>query len=68
MPFLRGLVDADRAFTVAVTGTPDDPAMRVGIEHVAVAAVETLLLSGLFLVVDVAESAWSLEVEDRLLH
>jgi hypothetical protein len=32
-----------------------------------VAAVETLLLSDLFLVVDVAESAWNLEIEDKLV-
>lgn len=70
--FLQRLVDTDRAFTVAVTGSPDDLAVRVGIgkwiEHLAVAAIETLLVSDLFLAIDVAESAWSLEVEDRLLH
>jgi hypothetical protein len=29
--------------------------------------VETLLISDLFLVVDVAESAWNFEVEDKLV-
>ena len=33
----------------------------------ATAVFETLLLSGLFLVVDVAEMAWSLEIESKLL-
>jgi hypothetical protein len=28
--------------------------------------VETLLLSELFLVIDVAESAWNIEIEDKL--
>ncbi len=45
--------------------------MRVGIgkwiDHLATALIETLLLSDLFLVVDVAEMAWSLEIEKRLI-
>ncbi len=69
--FLRGVVDADRALTVMVSGEPDDFTVRVGIgkwlEHLGVAAVETLLISDLFLVIDVAETAWNFEVEDKLL-
>lgn len=69
--FLRGVVDADRALTIMVSGEPDDFNVRVGIgkwlEHLGVAAVETLLISDLFLVIDVAETAWNFEVEDKLL-
>ena len=69
--FLAGLVDADRALTIFISGPPDDCLVRVGIgkwlAHLATAAVETLLLSDLFLVVDVAESAWNLEIEDKLV-
>ena len=69
--FLRGVVDADRALTIMVSGEPDDFTVRVGIgkwlEHLGVAAIETLLISDLFLVVDVAETAWNFEVEDKLL-
>lgn len=69
--FLRGVVDADRALTIMVSGEPNDFTVRVGIgkwlEHLGVAAVETLLISDLFLVVDVAETAWNFEVEDKLL-
>lgn len=69
--FLRGIVDADRALTIMVSGEPDDFTVRVGIgkwlEHLGVAAVETLLISDLFLVIDVAETAWNFEVEDKLL-
>jgi hypothetical protein len=36
------------------------------LEHLGVAAVETLLLSALFLPVDVAEMAWNLEIENKL--
>ena len=31
------------------------------------AAIETLLISELFLVVDVADSAWNVEIEDKLV-
>ena len=69
--FLRGVVDADRAMTITITGTADDVSVRVGIgkwlQHLGVAAIETLLISDLFLVVDVAESAWNLEIEDKLI-
>lgn len=69
--FLRAAVDADRALSVMISGSPDDFIVRIGIgkwlEHLAVAAVETLLISDLFLVIDVAESAWNFEVEDKLV-
>ena len=69
--FLRGVIDADRAMTISIAGTPDDFTIRFGIgkwlEHLGVAVIETLLISDLFLVVDVAESAWNLEIEDKLI-
>jgi hypothetical protein len=69
--FLREAVDADRALTITIKGTPADFTVRFGIgkwlQHLGVAAIETLLLSELFLVVDVADSAWSLEVEDKII-
>ncbi|MGA2520383.1 MAG: hypothetical protein ABSG81_06130 [Acidimicrobiales bacterium] len=69
--FLRGIVDADRALSVLISGDPSDFTVRVGIgkwlQHLAVAAVETLLISDLFLVVDVAETAWNLEIEDKIV-
>jgi hypothetical protein len=69
--FLRGIVDADRAMTIMISGNPADYTVRIGIgkwlQHLGVAAIETLLISDLFLVVDVAESAWNLEIEDKLV-
>jgi hypothetical protein len=69
--FLRGIVDADRAMTISIKGTPADFTVQVGIgkwlEHLATAAIETLLISDLFLVVDVAESAWNFEIEGKLI-
>jgi len=69
--FLRGVVAADRALSITIGGSPADFTVRVGIgkwlEHLGVAAIETLLISDLFLVVDVAESAWNLEIEEKLI-
>lgn len=69
--FLREVVAADRAFTITVTGTSSDFTVRFGVgkwlQNLGVAAIETLLISELFLVVDVADSLWSLEVEDKII-
>ena len=68
--FLRGAVDADRALSILLSGSPNDFTVRIGIgkwlQHLGVAAFETLLVSDLFLVVDVAETAWNFEIEDKL--
>ena len=68
---LAAVIAADRAMTILVSGSPDDCVVRIGIgkwlQHLATAALETLLLSDLFLVVDVAESAWNIEIEDKLV-
>jgi hypothetical protein len=70
--FLRGVVDADRAMTITITGSPDDFTVHIGIgkwiEHIGVAVIETLLISDLFLVVDVGETAWNFEIEDKLVR
>lgn len=69
--FLREVVAADRALTVTITGAPADFTVRFGIgkwlEHLGVAAIETLLISELFLVVDVADAAWNFEIENKLI-
>ncbi|MGC8510273.1 MAG: hypothetical protein ACP5PB_05305 [Acidimicrobiales bacterium] len=69
--FLREVVAADRALTITIAGTSGDFTVRVGIgkwlEHLGIAAIETLLVSDLFLVIDVADAAWNLEIESKLL-
>jgi hypothetical protein len=69
--FLRDVVAADRALSVTITGSSSDFTVRFGIgkwlEHLGVTAIETLLLSELFLVVDVADSLWSIEIEDKII-
>ena len=68
---LSGLIAADRALTITITGSPEDFSVKVGIgkwlEHLATAVIEGLLLSELFLVVDLAETAWNVEIEDKLV-
>jgi len=68
--FLDKVIAADRALSILVSGDSNDFTVRIGIgkwlEHLGVAVLETLLLSDLFLVVDVAETAWNLEIENKL--
>ena len=58
--FLAGIVDADRALSIVISGDPNDFTVRIGIgkwlKNLGVAALETLLLSDLFLVIDVSRS------------
>jgi hypothetical protein len=69
--FLTKLIDADRALTIVVGGTPDDARVHIGIgrwvEHLAVGTIEALILPHLFIAVDVAEVAWNLEIERKLV-
>ena len=69
--FLRDVVAADRAFTITISGSADDFTVRFGIgkwlQNLGVAAAETILLSELFLPIDVADSLWSLEVEVKII-
>lgn len=67
---LRDIILADRAFTILVAGQPDDFTVHIGIgkwiQNIAVAAVEILLLSTLFLAVDVPEALWTAHVENGI--
>ncbi len=69
--FLRGIVDANRAFTILIAGQPNDFSIHVGIgkliQNLAVAAVETIFLTWLFLTVDVPEMIWTREVEKTIV-
>jgi len=69
---LRDIITADRAFTIMISGTPNDFAIHIGIgkfiQNIAIAAVEALLLSLLFLAVDIPEMLWTVHVEKEILH
>ncbi len=68
---LRDIITADRAFTIMITGQPNDFSIHVGIgkwvQNIAVAAAEALLLSVLFLAVDVPEMLWTTHVENQIV-
>jgi hypothetical protein len=69
---LRDIITADRAFTIMISGQPADFTIRVGIgkliQNLAVTAVEALLLSELFLAVDVPEMLWTTHVEKQVIQ
>jgi hypothetical protein len=66
----RDIFAADRAFTIMISGQPNDFTVHLGIgkwvQNIGVAAVETLLLSVLFLAVDVPEMIWTTHVENGI--
>ena len=68
---LRDIITADRAFSILITGQPNDFSIHVGvgkwIQNLGVAAVEVVLLSWLFLAVDVPEMLWTQHVEKGIV-
>jgi di/tricarboxylate transporter len=66
---LRDIITADRAFSILITGQTNDFSIHLGIgkwiQNLAVAAAEVILLSWLFLAVDVPEMLWTQHVEKR---
>jgi hypothetical protein len=69
---LRDIITADRAFTILISGEPNDFTVRVGIgkfvQNLAVLAAEVILLSTLFLLVDVPEMLWTVHVENGIIQ
>ena len=68
---LRDIISADRCFTIMLAGQPNDFTVHVGIgkwvRDIAVAAVEALLITYLFLAVDVPEMLWTRHVEQGII-
>ncbi len=68
---LRDIITADRAFTIMISGDANNFAVHIGIgkwiQNIAVAAAEALLLSLLFLAVDIPEMLWTVHVEKEIL-
>ena len=68
---LRDIITADRAFTIMIGGQPNDFTIHVGIgkwvQNIAVAAAEILLLSTLFLAIDIPEMLWTRHVENQII-
>jgi hypothetical protein len=68
--FLASVIAADRAVTILIDGEPNNFTVRLGVgkwlKHLGVTAVEALFISELFLLVDVPEMLWNLEVESKI--
>jgi len=68
---LRDIITADRAFSILISGDPNDFTVRIGIgkflQNLGVMAIEAILLSELFMAVDVPEMLWSIHVEKEIL-
>ena len=67
---LRDIITADRAFTIVVSGAPNDFTVHIGIgkwiQNIGVAAVEAILLAPIFLAIDVPEMLWTTHVENGI--
>jgi len=67
---LRDIITAERCFTISITGASNDFTIKIGIgkwvQNIAVAAAEAVLLSVLFLAVDVPEMLWTVHVENTI--
>lgn len=68
---LRDIIDAERALTILIEGDQNNFTVKVGIgkfiQNLAVMAAEAILLSSLFLVVDVPEMLWTEHVEGGVI-
>jgi hypothetical protein len=68
--WLSSIIAADRALTIMVDGEPNNFTVRVGIgrwlKHLGITAAEALLLTDLFLLVDVPEALWNFEIENKI--
>lgn len=67
---LRGIIAADRSLTILLSKTPKGIKVEMGIgkwlQNIAVTVVESVLLTALFLVVDVPEMLWNAEIENKI--
>ncbi len=68
---LRDIITAERAFTILISGQPNDFTIHIGIgkfnQNLAVASVEAILTVGLFLIVNIPEMLWNNEVEKGII-
>jgi len=68
--WLSSIITSDRALTIMLDGEPNNFTVRVGIgrwlKHLGITAAEALLLTDLFLLVDVPETLWNFEIENKI--
>jgi len=68
---LSNIIDAERALTILLEGDPNNFTIKIGIgkfiKNLVVMAAEAILLSSLFLFVDVPEILWTEHVEKGII-
>ncbi len=68
---VRDIFGADRALNILFTKTPDGFKITMGVgkwlQNIGVTIVESVLLSALFLAIDVPEMMWNAEIENKIL-
>lgn len=69
--FFREIITAERALNILIDGSPNSFTVTVGIgkwvQNIAVTMAETVLLTELFLPLDVAEMLWNFNVEQKVV-
>jgi len=69
---LRDMIAAERSLNILFSKTPDGLKVTIGVgkwlQNISVAVVETLLLSELFLAIDVPEMLWNAEIERKVVR
>lgn len=70
--FLRAVVNAQRAFTVHLSGNPDNISVSIGIanwgQDIAVGAIEALFVSGDLALLSGVEALWNLQIEKEIMR
>lgn len=69
---LRDVITAERVFTILISGEPNDFTIHIGIgkflQNLAVMAVEAILITTLFIAVDIPEMLWTVHVENEIIQ
>ncbi|MEM0272468.1 MAG: zinc ribbon domain-containing protein [Thermoprotei archaeon] len=70
--FLRAIISAQRAFTVHISGSPENVVVNVGVanwgQDIAVDVVESVLISEDLGLLSTAETLWNLKIERDILN
>ncbi len=68
---LRDIFAADRALNILFTSTPSGFKVTMGVgkwlQNIGVTVIEAVLLTTLFLVIDVPEMLWNAEIENKIM-
>lgn len=69
---LRDVITAERVFTILISGESNDFTIHIGIgkflQNLAVMAVEAILITTLFIAVDIPEMLWTVRVENEIIQ